>query len=458
LGSALCLLAGARAEIPDGVTAAGLGRHVPNDPLFAEQWYLDNPAGADIDAPEAWFVTTGSARVVIAVLDDGVESQHRDLAPNIVSAGRAFFAAGSAFGAHPRHDRDSHGTAVAGLAAARGDNALGIAGACPACSILPIRVDRESAAAIAAAFRYAVEQGADVIANSWGFARAARPDDYELVRAAVEHAAAQGVTVVFGVSNEAVDNCAGPDRDIAALAAVVAVGVADHNDLIGGSGFGECIDLVAPAKPRYRNTVGVLTTDRSGAAGYADGGYHGTFGGTSAAAPLVAGVAGLLLSLNPDLAPDEVQRVLEHTADKIDPANADYNAQGFSTRAGFGRLNAGRAVRPDVQISVTPAQVAIGETFSITVTASAPHGIDRVSWRGIDTVEPYFAWRQDELAAAPTHYTRTWTDLLVHEEGTFRFEAKIRDAEYRAGDNYPHFGQTRNDTVAGLLTVQGVSQ
>jgi len=437
-------------------------RYIPQDPLFERQWYLDNPAtGADIDAPEAWSITRGSPDIVIAVLDDGVDAQHPDLAGKLL-AGRDFSGAEPLDGAVPRHADDRHGTAVAGIAAADGNNGLGMIGACPGCTLLPIRIDRNNALGTAAAFRYAVEQGADIITNSWGYARAAHPDRFELVSAAIELAAqngrgGRGAVVVFGLTNQAVDNCADEHFDLAALPSVIAVGVADHLDSIGGSGYGDCMDLVAPAKPRYRGTLGTLTTDRRGSAGYTGGDYHESFGGTSAAAPLVAGVAGLLLSLNPQLTAAEVQRILEHSADRIDPARAQYDASGFSPSAGYGRLNAGRAVRPIVRIRISPAEVAVGEPFSVTVTASAPYGVERISWRNRDAGPDSTAWLHDEVDGGQAYYERTWAGLAAPREGFYRFEARVRDAAHALDDDYPHASESRNDSLEGLLSVRGVS-
>jgi subtilisin family serine protease len=87
-------------------------------------------------------------------------------------------------------------------------------------------------------------------------------------------------------------------------------------------------------------------------------GYLG-FGGTSAAAPLVAGIAGLLLARNPELTRDELETILEATADKIDPANARYDASGFSTRAGHGRVNAARALRWAARTTVVERSDAV---------------------------------------------------------------------------------------------------
>ena len=344
------------------VGAADPERHAsaaPNDPLFASQWPLaggEHAGAADVGALEAWRYTRGSPDVLIAVLDDGVQLDHPDLAANIGSAGRDFGVDPPRADASPRTPADRHGTAVAGVVAARGDNGIGVTGICPLCQILPIRVEGASSAGLAAAFRYAVEQGADVITNSWGRGEHARLAEDSALRGAIEHAArsgrgGRGALVVFAVTNDAVDNCTSERADVVSLPEVLAVGAANHRGEVGGSGFGDCLDLVAPTKPADRSTVGVPTTDRTGIDGHTADDYYLDFGGTSAAAPLVAGVAGLLLSLHPDLTRAELAAILLRTADKVEPDGAAYDASGFSRRAGYGRVNAARAVRAVVERS-----------------------------------------------------------------------------------------------------------
>jgi hypothetical protein len=444
-------------------------RYVPNDPLFAAQWVLENTGqaghtnGGDVDAPQAWAYTLGSPTVTIAVLDDGVQLDHPDLAPNIASAGRDFTVYPPAEGAQPRAAADRHGTSVAGIAAARGDNGLGVSGICPRCRILPIRVHGSSNLGVAEAFRYAVAQGADIITNSWGYApstraRGATAAVDAAVRDAIESAAREGrggrgTLIVFGMTNDAVDNC-GERADISALESVVAVGVSDHNDSLGGSGFGACMDLVAPAKPERVSTAGSATTDRTGLDGHTDGDYFTAFGGTSAAAPLVAG-AGLLLSLNPELTRAELQRILEHTADKIDLAGAAYDAEGFSVRAGHGRVNAARALVPNVKITVTPSRVAPGEPFSVTVAASAPFGLRAVSWRAAGSGDAVLDAVRLRALGGEAYASVTWPGIAIEQAGTYTFEAGAEDllaAEPAA--EYPHRARTAGGAMASLTVVE----
>ncbi len=445
-------------------------RYVPNDPLFGEQWVLENAGqtghtnGGDVDAPQAWAYTLGSPEVTIAVLDDGVQLDHPDLGANIASAGRDFTVYPPAEGAGPRAIADRHGTSVAGIVAARGDNGLGVSGICPRCRILPIRVHGSSNLGIAEAFRYAVAQGADVITNSWGYppsgrARGAGAGADAAVRDAIDSAAREGrggrgTLIVFAMTNEGVDNC-GTDRDLSSLDTVVAVGVSDRDDLLGGSGFGECMDLVAPAKPERRGTAGSTTTDRTGIDGHVDGDYFTGFGGTSAAAPLVAGVAGLLLSLNPELTRADLQRILEHTADKIDPLHASYDRAGFSLRAGYGRLNAARALVPTVKIAVTPAEVAPGAPFSVTVSATAPLGLRSVSWRGYATGEPGLDALHARALGGEAYRSVTWEMLAAVQPGTYAFEAGAADLREDEQDSaYPHRARTGAGSMAWLTVVE----
>ena len=148
----------------------------PNDPRFGQQWALHNtgqrvsePAGtpdADIDAPEAWNVTTGSASVKVAVVDTGVAADHPDLAPNLIPGWD--FVEGDA----TPQDENGHGTHVAGIIAARGNDGVGTTGVAWRTSIMPLRVlganGSGDASDIADAFTYAAEHGADIVNASLG--------------------------------------------------------------------------------------------------------------------------------------------------------------------------------------------------------------------------------------------------------------------------------------------------
>jgi subtilisin family serine protease len=345
---------------------------------------------------------------------------------------------------------------VAGVAAARGDNGLGVSGVCPRCRILPVRVRGSSNLGTAAAFRYAVEQGAAIVTNSWGYTRAAASaigggGADEAVRDAIDAAASQGrgglgTLVVFGVTNESVDDCTPPHADISSLESVVAVGVSNHDDVVGGSGFGACLDLVAPSKPMDRSTIGVPTTDRTGIDGHTTDDYFAGFGGTSAAAPLVAGIAGLLLSLNPALTRADLVAILEHTADKIDAAAARYDAAGFSPNAGYGRVNAARALVPTVKIRVEPERVAVGEPFTVIVTASAPFGVQSVSWTGSGTGAAALDAPHTRALEGQAVASAAWSGLAIDKPGSYSLAADAASVSRTAEP--PGYPQRASDTAA----------
>ncbi|MBN1758609.1 MAG: S8 family serine peptidase [Chitinispirillaceae bacterium] len=148
---------------------------IPDDPFFNRQWHLGNTgensavAGADLKAVDAWDIQRqADPDVVIAVIDDGVDRSHPDL--RVPSGGRDF--CDDDDDSSPADTEDSHGTAVAGVAAAIGDNALGVAGVAPGASILPVKISRGNSFIpsfdIAEALTWAYENGADILNNSWG--------------------------------------------------------------------------------------------------------------------------------------------------------------------------------------------------------------------------------------------------------------------------------------------------
>jgi hypothetical protein len=338
-----------------------------NDRLLAKQWHLHNTgergalAGEDVDAFRAWDITPGGARsVVIAVVDDGVDLQHPDLRANVWvnpnpkapdRHGRNFY--DGDYDPNPRYyhspyDRlegnDSHGTACAGVAAAVGNNRRGVAGIAYNCTLLPIKIFGADALApndqVANALRYAGRH-AQVISCSWSGAQNA---DLE---SAVDEVASsgrqgKGCLVFCAAGNDARNRIGFPASHPRAF------GVGASNDRgvrALYSNYGEGLAFVCPSSDPQRNRQSITTTDVSQRnRGFnLNGAYTDQFGGTSAATPLAAGIAALVLSVNPALTRDEVGNLLGSTAKKIDRASGNYR-NGYSEQYGFGRLNAHRAV------------------------------------------------------------------------------------------------------------------
>jgi subtilisin family serine protease len=323
--------------------------------ILPQEWHLGE-AGLDVLA--AWKRTMGDRRIVVAVLDDGVDLDHPNLRTSLWrnsdpedpdQLGRDFFLPDS----HPGHfnprpkkfqfpfDRtkgnDVHGTACAGLIAA-GGLGQGSVGVAPGCRLLPVKIFHGDALVpderVADAIRYAAVH-ADVLSCSWSGGE--NPD----VRLALEDAGELGRggrgSAIFCAAGNDGGEVAFPARD----ARAIAVGASTDRGLHATySSFGPEIAFVAPSSGGVR---GVFTTDVSipGRGFNPDGLHTNGFGGTSAATALTAGTGALVLSVRPGLSRDELKELLQATADKI---GSGYDPDGRSDKLGSGRVNAGRAV------------------------------------------------------------------------------------------------------------------
>jgi subtilisin family serine protease len=369
--------------------------------IYAQQWHLKKTKlnGVVIDAHanvEAAHKVTLGEGVIIAVIDDGVDIDHPEFAGfgKIVAPWDATLRI-----ADPRpkdssgtgDQGDNHGTACAGVACANGT--IGASGVAPKSRLLPIRLSSGlGSQREAEAFKWAVDNGADVISCSWG------PQDgdwWDLndqqhkqvfqipasTRLAIDYAVqygrgGKGCVIFFasGNGNESVDN-----DGYASYSKVIAVAACnDRGTRSVYSDFGSAVWCAFPSgdseHPPFNHaaplTPGIWTTDRLGRNGYnagnradgdAEGNFINSFGGTSSACPGAAGVAALVLSVNPGLKWNEVKDLLKRACDKIDPKAGQYDkTTGKSPKYGFGRLNALTAVqlaKPQPQSSLTVSKV-----------------------------------------------------------------------------------------------------
>lgn len=358
-----------------------------NDPKYSEQWHLESTGqqgarlSSSIRAAEAWELEIGSPDVLIAINDDGVDFEHEDLSEFMVEP---LFLEGT-LEAALSDSCCSHGTSVAGVAAARGGNGIGVRGSCPSCGIIPMFAEIVGFGAndstVSASFRAAADAGAAVINNSWGMStgspihmgdgmfggggQASMPGNVQsALRYAFEEGRdGKGVVIVFASGN---DN-SGSDYFGRHELTLTVGATTDQSEKAWYSSFGDGLVVTAPSNGGY--TTGIVTTDITGNRGYDRGNYTNSFGGTSSASPLVAGLAGLVISANPELTAAEVQQVLIDSADKIDPLRGEYNEEGYSRVYGYGRVNAYRAIHTALALSDDGCQ---------PLAAAACNGVDEL--------------------------------------------------------------------------------
>lgn len=320
----------------------------PNDPLFNKQWALKNDgqtggvSGNDINVTVAWTYTKGSDKITIAIIDEGVDYFHEDLnvSGKLVTGYDAVTATDNP---NPEND-DAHGTACAGIAAGAGNNSTGIAGVAPGCKILGIRIAKTVGrnwltddVKIADGIEQAYKRGADVLSNSWAAGSVSMHITQAIRDAKKFGRNGKGCVICFAAGN---DNgrvsYPGNLPEVITVAACNEFGErkalnSKDGETWWGSNYGPEIDVCAPG-------VHITTTDITGSKGYnKNDNYTDSFNGTSAATPHVAGVAALVLSVNPNLTVKEVETILRNATD-------DLGTPGFNQYTGFGRINAGKAV------------------------------------------------------------------------------------------------------------------
>ena len=344
---------------------------LPDDPYLSAQWHLDNTGqgggleGADINAFSAWEVTAG-AGVLVAVLDSGVDTSHPDL-----SAVAGYDYSDNDDDSNPPAG-DTHGTLVAGTVAAVGNNALGGAGVAWAADIYGIRMIRAgSLEAVRDAFIEAVDAGAAVINNSWGYDTdgCSGLPLYGALRTAFDYAETEGrgglgSVVVFSAGNWGCDES---DNQMLAYPPIVGVSAVNSRDRLESySVYGDVIDIAGQAG-------GIITPTIPGEGNYrGDNTYSGGFSGTSSAAPIVSGVFALMFAANEHLTAAGAREALCETATRFNLEEGAYDEEGWSRYFGCGRPDAAAAVHavantlPNQALPLSPLERAYDARVLLT--------------------------------------------------------------------------------------------
>jgi thermitase len=313
---------------PDGIALAAW---VPNDIYYGVQWGLPM-----VGAPAAWETTRGNPSVMIAVIDSGVDYFHPDLPADLWLGWD--YVDGNQF----PYDEYGHGTHVTGIAVAITGNSAGVAGLCPDCSALVVRVLDASGlgtwSGVADGITYAVDAAgplSDHLVINLSLGGSATGGEQAIVAQAVDYASAQGALVVAAAGNH------GPSEPMfpASLPGVIAVSATDGYDrpttMPTSTFYSQYGDLGAPGGFVF-STVPLWVT---GTGPYGEPPYYRYMSGTSMASPFVAAAAGLVWSAHPTLSATEVTQTLLSNATV---------PTGWDSRYGVGRLNVARAVNPPV--------------------------------------------------------------------------------------------------------------
>jgi type VII secretion-associated serine protease mycosin len=290
----------------------------PNDPLYDNQYALQH-----VNAAAAWNITKGSPNVVVAVIDTGVDASHPDLQGKLVK--------GYDFVNNDDTPEDTvgHGTFVASLIAATGNDKNGIVGLAPGVKIMPLKVlDKTggNSLLIAQAIRYAADNGAKVINLSLG-----GPTPSRAILQATNYAISKNVVVVASSGNDG--SRRNPVEYPASFPDVISVGATGPTDKIASfSTHNSGVNVAAPGV----NILGARSSNNSICRPY-QGTAYCMASGTSFSAPYVSATAALMLSVNPNLTPQQVDQLLEKTATDLGPSGPD-------DYYGAGLINAGKAV------------------------------------------------------------------------------------------------------------------
>lgn len=317
----------------------------PRDPLAPHQYALDITRARD-----AWAIQLGDPKIKIAILDEGVETAHPDLAAAIV--GQYDGVDDDDF--QEPNSWDAHGTACAGLAAAIHGNQIGIKGIGGGCSLMAVRIAYSSEEGadwtttnswIRRAIDWSWKSGADVLSNSWGGGAPSTAIANAFKRARTQGRGGRGAVVIVAAGNaNSLHDFPGDLDDILTVSASneydePKTPTSQDGEYWWGSNYGPKIDVAAPGVHNY-------TTDISGKGGYNSdagqaGDYVADFNGTSSSTPIVAGAVGLMLSANPELTEEQVREIVRATADKVGPLPY---VDGRNDRMGHGRVNVLAAV------------------------------------------------------------------------------------------------------------------
>ncbi len=400
-----------------------------NDTYFKNQWGLNNTNdhdNIDINACEAWNITKGNSNIVIAVLDSGIKLDHPDLTNVDVSLSYDLMAGSSPSSLY--YDQSwkdfNHGTNCAGIIGAQ-HNDIGVSGIAPNCILMSLSLNWNLYGinldqALNEGLNHAWQNGADIISNSWGIV-----SEVDLIKDAIDSAVNNGRNGLGCVVAQSAGNAGFYEPsypsihpDVISVGAIDSCGIRvtkgkantpELDSMCGtvwgynvGSNYGEGLSVVAPGSDVP--TTNVVDDN------WSSDEYVNDFGGTSAAAPHVSGVAALLLSVRPDLTYTEVKDAIESTAQKIRTDFYDYNESKpngmWNEKLGYGMVDAYAALN---EVLNCHAHTFIESNENITWT-TAKNLCDTLIIEGTLTVQ------------APLHFYPDAPHIIIQNGGHLVFD------------------------------------
>lgn len=363
---------------------------IPTDPYFNKQWHLRNTgqsggkSGTDAKVTTVWDTYKGGG-IKVAVIDDGVEYDHPDLASNYDTSGDWDYV-GMDSSPMPDPDEDFHGTAVAGVIGAVQGNGIGVSGAAPSSTLTAYRLLGSNQTDTTESQAFAKDNNlVSVKNNSWG------PYDYadelgyigSAPRAAIQNAVLNGrgnlgTILVFAAGNGRGDGDQGNKDAYANSIYTFSIGAVTNTGAL--SWYSETGAQLIAVAPSNGGSLGIVTTDLTGIDGYnsistpVPNNYDADFGGTSSAAPLAAGVIALMLDANPNLGWRDVKEILLRSGTKLAPTDSGWVSRygGNSSLPpikhhhsyGGGMVNAQAAVDLALAWTNLPAQTSVSRATS----------------------------------------------------------------------------------------------
>jgi thermitase len=364
---------------------------IPNDPYFP--WsgsgviYGGQWGDGLTQAPKAWDLTTGSSNVIVAVVDSGIDAAHPDLAGRVI--------AGTSIIGGSTVDTHGHGEEVAGVISTNTDNALGVAGYCWNCLLMPVKISGTGTATysdLSSGIIWAANHGARVINVSYGGTSRSSTLD-----AAVQYATDHGAIVVASAGNS---GCNCPNYPAASPGAVGVAASDQFDNLMTYSNYGSWVEVAAP-------TGDITTTLKDPKTGAPYG--YAPIGGTSISAPVVSGILALMFSLDPSATPAAVEQTLFSTTDPI----TGVTQAGLPVSVEYGRANAYSALLAMAGVA-TPSPTPLPSPSSSTSPTVSPSPSAAPGPSPSPTV-----------SASPTLVTTTFSGAVNRKNGSRTFSIAI---------------------------------